>query len=340
MPLPYGDAQPYGAPVPAPAPAPEPAADPYANGYAQPMQSAPYDSYGYGQPPAPEPVAAPYSAPPASAYGDQPPAPTPAPADYAADPYGQPYDQQPYDQQPYAQQPYDQQPGQPSAYGAPAYGDPGTATGPAAYGTPEPAAAPYGAPPAYGNYAQPSAGWAGEPPLNQPYYGISFGAAIQRFFKKYATFSGRASRSEFWWSYLFVCIVNSGLSIFGTIFETLGFSTLASFFNMIAVVWGLATLVPTIAIYVRRLHDTNKPGTLAIIPYALYGAGTVVLFVVLGGIILALVTNPSSVDFAAGAVVGMIGGVIACLALYLAGFVVWLIFAIKGSDPQGARFDR
>ena len=35
------------------------------------------------------------------------------------------------------------------------------------------------------------------PPLDWPWYGIGFGAAVKRFFKKYATFSGRASRGEY-----------------------------------------------------------------------------------------------------------------------------------------------
>ena len=43
----------------------------------------------------------------------------------------------------------------------------------------------------------------GQPPLELPYYGISFGGAIARGFKKYATFAGRASRSEYWWWTLF-----------------------------------------------------------------------------------------------------------------------------------------
>ena len=36
-------------------------------------------------------------------------------------------------------------------------------------------------------------------PLSQPLYGASFVEAVTRFFKKYADFSGRASRSELWW---------------------------------------------------------------------------------------------------------------------------------------------
>jgi len=43
--------------------------------------------------------------------------------------------------------------------------------------------------------------------LDMPYYGIGFIDAIKRGFRKYATFSGRASRSEYWWWALFTFIV-------------------------------------------------------------------------------------------------------------------------------------
>ena len=45
------------------------------------------------------------------------------------------------------------------------------------------------------------------PSLSQPLYGASIGQAITRFFKKYATFSGRASRSEYWWVYLMNSVI-------------------------------------------------------------------------------------------------------------------------------------
>ena len=46
-----------------------------------------------------------------------------------------------------------------------------------------------------------------QPPLDQPLYGASLPQAVGRFFRKFATFSGRASRSEYWWVYLFIFIV-------------------------------------------------------------------------------------------------------------------------------------
>ncbi len=61
----------------------------------------------------------------------------------------------------------------------------------------------------------------GEPPLWAPYYGAPIGAAVKRFFKKYTAFSGRASRSEYWWWTLvnavvlivFQILMTTGLSV-------------------------------------------------------------------------------------------------------------------------------
>jgi len=48
-----------------------------------------------------------------------------------------------------------------------------------------------------------------EVPLWAPVYGTDFRVATSRFWKKYATFSGRASRSEYWWAMLFVGITGA-----------------------------------------------------------------------------------------------------------------------------------
>jgi len=130
----------------------------------------------------------------------------------------------------------------------------------------------YGQPPATGAH--------GEPPLWAPWYGISFPKAFARFFKKYATFSGRASRSEYWWWYLWAVIIGFVLSIVtgiltgatGTTTTTstpgyTGFSTMSS--NPVVGVpfWivGLVLLVPTLALIVRRLHDGGFSGLFALL---------------------------------------------------------------------------
>ncbi|MDI2036954.1 DUF805 domain-containing protein [Paenarthrobacter nitroguajacolicus] len=124
---------------------------------------------------------------------------------------------------------------------------------------------------------QPYGAQAGEPPLWAPYYGAPIGAAVQRFFKKYTAFSGRASRSEYWWWTLVNAIVLIVLNILmttGISVDSDGVPALGPVYVIgliLAIVWGLATLIPGIALVVRRLHDANLSGWLAfliVIPFA------------------------------------------------------------------------
>lgn len=72
---------------------------------------------------------------------------------------------------------------------------------------------------------------------------IGFGQAVSLYFKRYADFNGRSRRSEYWWATLFVGIVSI---LLGQIHGSLPY------------LWSLATLVPGLALSVRRLHDVDK----------------------------------------------------------------------------------
>jgi uncharacterized membrane protein YhaH (DUF805 family) len=89
---------------------------------------------------------------------------------------------------------------------------------------------------------------------------MSFGAAISSFFTKYATFSGRARRSEFWYVVLFTTLVSTVISIVapGPFMEFNGVMVQQQ--SMLSNLWSLATLVPSLALTWRRLHDINKSG--------------------------------------------------------------------------------
>lgn len=52
-------------------------------------------------------------------------------------------------------------------------------------------------------------------PLDQPLYGATIGQAFVRFWKKYVVFSGRASRSEFWWAVLITTIIGVVIEVIG-----------------------------------------------------------------------------------------------------------------------------
>jgi uncharacterized membrane protein YhaH (DUF805 family) len=116
----------------------------------------------------------------------------------------------------------------------------------------------------------------GAVPLSAPYYGASLGIAFSRFWRKYATFSGRASRSEYWWVVLIINILGAiyyaisfGIgTLSGGVYgppTAAGAPTLGLGFGIyltLGVIWTLAVLVPGFAVIWRRLHDTNNSGAL------------------------------------------------------------------------------
>src|SRR5689334_7644959 len=109
------------------------------------------------------------------------------------------------------------------------------------------------------------------PPLDLPLYGARFGQAVSRFWRNYLKFSGRASRSEYWWAALFNGISYVVLLFIDVFFggehinPATGHLVWGVAGNVIAVfgyLWLLAIVLPTLSITWRRLHDTNRPGGL------------------------------------------------------------------------------
>lgn len=74
--------------------------------------------------------------------------------------------------------------------------------------------------------------------------------------KKYATFSGRARRSEFWMFFLVSFLIGIGVGIVGSL---LGIAVL------LKLVYQLAILLPALAVGCRRLHDTGRSGWLQLL---------------------------------------------------------------------------
>jgi uncharacterized membrane protein YhaH (DUF805 family) len=93
--------------------------------------------------------------------------------------------------------------------------------------------------------------------------------------KKYATFSGRAQRAEYWYFLLFSTLIVIALSVIdgmtGSYNEDTGWGLLSGLYS-------LAVLLPSIAVGARRLHDTSRTGwwlLIGLIPVI----GTIVLIV-------------------------------------------------------------
>ena len=91
---------------------------------------------------------------------------------------------------------------------------------------------------------------------------MSFSEAISSVFSKYADFSGRARRSEYWYFCLANFLITTVLSLL---------SKGGGFFRIVEIIYSLAVLIPGLAVLWRRLHDIGKSGAnafLLLIPIA------------------------------------------------------------------------
>jgi uncharacterized membrane protein YhaH (DUF805 family) len=103
------------------------------------------------------------------------------------------------------------------------------------------------------------------PPLSSPL--VSYWKRV--VLERYAQFTGRARRAEFWWYFLANFIIGVVLNILIAV---------SSIFWVLYVIYALAVLIPGLAVAVRRLHDTDKSGwwiLIGLIPIA----GIIVLIV-------------------------------------------------------------
>lgn len=100
---------------------------------------------------------------------------------------------------------------------------------------------------------------------------MNFIDAVKICLKKYGNFNGRASRSEFWYFYLFLLIV-AGLG---------WFIAIQTYIIVIAYIAWFILLIPFWAVSARRLHDIDKSGWLQIIgyiPFVNWIGGIVLIF--------------------------------------------------------------
>ena len=92
---------------------------------------------------------------------------------------------------------------------------------------------------------------------------MGFGQAVKSYFTNYVNFKGRARRSEYWFATLFVFIVSFPVALFsGQIDPYTGMVTYGPLYYIAQVVFFL----PSLAVVVRRLHDSDKSGWFILVP--------------------------------------------------------------------------
>lgn len=153
---------------------------------------------------------------------------------------------------------------------------------------------------------------------------MSFGEAIKSVFTKYATFSGRARRSEFWYFMLFNFLVSLVLS-------------LIPFLSILSSLWALAVLIPTLAVTVRRFHDIGKSGWkylyflipgLIYVGYLMYFIFTVAFpYIKDGSLDTELMTELLSSNVSSLVIIGVLG-LIAIIT-----WIIWIVWMARDSEP-------
>ena len=159
--------------------------------------------------------------------------------------------------------------------------------------------------------------------------------------KRYADFSGRSRRMEFWMWQLFNFIVYIGFMVLGMVLvgggmmvagdpnaaATAGGGALILF--ALYAIYGLAVIIPSIAVAVRRLHDTNRSGWWILLPIVSY----IVMVAGIGG----AAASPDAA--ASGGAIVMLG----MAALVVTGLVLLVFYLLEGTkgptrfgpDPKG-----
>jgi uncharacterized membrane protein YhaH (DUF805 family) len=123
---------------------------------------------------------------------------------------------------------------------------------------------------------------------------MSFTDAVRTCISKFATFDGRATRSEFWWFYLFAALVGFIGYVPILILTLIGASSndgaISGIFTILTVIFWIVWLIVVIALYIpllavgcRRLHDRGQSGWLQLLYLVPCGNIVLIVFFVMEG---------------------------------------------------------
>ena len=112
---------------------------------------------------------------------------------------------------------------------------------------------------------------------------MDFQKALRSFWKRYRDFRGRSRRSEYWFIQLFLVVTNIAVAIIDLALMSWDVDRFIANGGggIVGLVWILVTIVPALAVLVRRLHDTGKSGWWALVGFLpLVGAVVLLVFTV------------------------------------------------------------
>ncbi len=166
--------------------------------------------------------------------------------------------------------------------------------------------------------------------------------SVKTCIQKYADFSGRATRAEFWWWVLATTIVSMAFSAVDSFINAV---TSNYFFSPLSSIFGLAILLPNLAVTARRLHDTGKSGWWQVVwvVVAILAIVPAILGVIAG--LAGFFSGGQGWDnwWANLSWIPIVVGVLVTFLIWLGIFIWWLVWMVKqgqsgpnhyGPDPR------
>ncbi len=152
---------------------------------------------------------------------------------------------------------------------------------------------------------------------------LSLRQTLIQCMRKYGDFSGRATRAEYWWWLLAVSVAGFILNILPLIGSVLGG------------VFGLAVLLPSLAVTARRLHDINRTGWWQAVWSGIFLVGWIPLVIVAAGLIFVFLSGDWTGLGAAVPVGGAVAGVLIVLLIGAAALLAVFIWMLLWLTRQG-----
>lgn len=164
---------------------------------------------------------------------------------------------------------------------------------------------------------------------------MGFMDAIKTCLGKYAVFSGRAGRPEYWWFVLFLVLGVVLASLIGSAI----FGSGPESSRPLGMLFHLATLLPMLAAGWRRMHETGRPGWYLLLPMAL---SVIFVFGLLAGVLAFVGAERAGVSpdqlRPAAAILGGTGMVVAMIA-QLVLTVLMLVWLTRPSQPAANEYE-
>lgn len=156
---------------------------------------------------------------------------------------------------------------------------------------------------------------------------MTFAQAVRSVLSNYATFSGRARRSEYWWFYLFTILVSIATSVVDAVLNT----AFNNEIGVVGVIASLALLLPSLAVTARRLHDTGRTGWWMLLP-------TIPLLATMVVGLAAFFDVVFTSEAGGSPAVAVTVLLVVCVLITLAAIITLVVFLCLDSNPGPNRY--